>query len=1289
MASSKGQSGSGEDVSLWRLGQEAMGLLTTKDDGFACDFVSHATHGLELPGLEIASIGAVSVPIDEALVKAARAKHGPLQPLSGEGSALFLYPSKFALRNPAWGERMREITGECLVDFGRGLGGTPCTAELSGLVLCGPGCAFDLAALPPPPAGAFAALEVLLPSSYTGGGVTVNHGSQSRAFAASFRGQYCLQRLAHFLGCQRSMTPLTSGCRASLLYYLIPSSIAATAAASAPAPIVSPIPEPTPHERLVATLQRMTGALRQGRAGPSRLCYILQQKYDVIKGQVPPLSALRGEDATVASRVARLLAQVPGAKAYLCRLRLRQACTAEEDLCETDYAVLSRWTPLRSDMGAGSNGRTSSDAAGSSSSSNASSSGCDGIAHSGSSGTSLPSEHLPWDDEESAASDFVVGPQAPQSFFHDNGALAVVTERECDKESSFGKHDEGAYLYYEAGAIVLALNRDRWTELTQSRGMAAALDCMIMQFSPPSSSATSSSASAGVDSPESLTSALTSLLSEWRRAPVMRAVRDKRSRRGDAGPSKVPLQRAGTPQLALQLLDWLQHTMRRPDLVQQLLRCCLHDVMAATGAQGLLQVLSSCGAEGWTTLSAAIEEAEARFDEEYDTVTASNITQQYESESGSRWPVASRSSSVPLLLECALSLLSTGQSAFSAARLGSSASLAPAAAAASSVAIGCTDGDTNAVTDVSPAIDIADLIASWVEISVTAACKDGGSPSTATAALRLLLLAHEYECVDTIKLCSLLSRLLTSAGPVIFIHPRLSGADNDGSDKPPAGVTHNCPLLAQLLQRADYAASLCDNVVAGLTAIDTPHEAVTHALTLANAIASSGSSSISLAGFTAGAASTSNTVLSFTRRLLCFALTEWRPIKPADSWLVQYDKEPQFLKDNLSAILRAAAGAGLIEETVEMQNLPLSLETSFIISTIPSASFDSHVAPVVLDSANDSDSNSAAAANDDDDIFRYGVSGIKGALDYAMRRLGPRIAETVLSVVVEAVRRGDVSVASCVRLLDGVRCAPGIYPVDVGASDDDAPLYSGSAAQAWPDRFVSALLEACGASSSPNSSSPSAADVSSPAASALRGCFMYRGRSKRDAFSEGPRWAGVPAPDADEGCFSADELAQLYTLFSSHRGPAQATSNGSSVLQRWLAHVAASPNCIPYRASAVMAALQQWLAALPAPAPHASTAASDSSAVDSAPKRRRLAVQCSDAAAAASLYAVAGAVLKFQRAQLLPLSAFQSYRYRRPPRCRHIKMSLFSTCHDLRSFLKDPDKATVTLYPESQRETGS
>lgn len=194
--------------------------------GEASQFCASGSREPVLPGLEVAGVGKVGVPVSAAdarqiVTQAALAPYG-----RGEETIVDtdvrrvwqLEPRQFTLRNAAWGEFVDGIVSAVRKDLGIHKN---VQHELYKLLVYETGSFFaphrDTEKIP----GMFATLVVCLPSQHEGGTLIVTHDGETKRIefggdAAEFNVQYA----AFYADCQHEITPVTSGYRICLVYNL-------------------------------------------------------------------------------------------------------------------------------------------------------------------------------------------------------------------------------------------------------------------------------------------------------------------------------------------------------------------------------------------------------------------------------------------------------------------------------------------------------------------------------------------------------------------------------------------------------------------------------------------------------------------------------------------------------------------------------------------------------------------------------------------------------------------------------------------------------------------------------------------------------------------------------------------------------------------------------------------------------------------------------------------------------------------------------------------------------------
>lgn len=179
-----------------------------------------------LPGLEVAGIGDVGVPISAADAKrliqqAAQAPYGWGEQTIVDTNVRCVWqlePAQFQLRNPEWKSCLALIVEAVRQEFGIA---QKVEAQLYKLLVYEKGSFFTPHRDTEKAERMFATLVVCLPSKHEGGTLIVSHDGQTKRIdfggAAS---QFQIQYAAFYADCQHEVTPVASGYRVCLVYNL-------------------------------------------------------------------------------------------------------------------------------------------------------------------------------------------------------------------------------------------------------------------------------------------------------------------------------------------------------------------------------------------------------------------------------------------------------------------------------------------------------------------------------------------------------------------------------------------------------------------------------------------------------------------------------------------------------------------------------------------------------------------------------------------------------------------------------------------------------------------------------------------------------------------------------------------------------------------------------------------------------------------------------------------------------------------------------------------------------------
>ena len=178
------------------------------------------------PGLEVAGIGLIGVPISEAdarrlITRATQAPYGWGEETITDTDVRRVWqidPSIFSLQNPEWAAYLASIVEAVKHQFATE---SPVTTELYKLLVYEKGDFFSLHRDTEKTSGMFATLVVGLPSRHEGGTLTVKQNGHSQVF--DFGGPDSDTRthyVAFYADCQHEIAPVTEGHRVCLVYNL-------------------------------------------------------------------------------------------------------------------------------------------------------------------------------------------------------------------------------------------------------------------------------------------------------------------------------------------------------------------------------------------------------------------------------------------------------------------------------------------------------------------------------------------------------------------------------------------------------------------------------------------------------------------------------------------------------------------------------------------------------------------------------------------------------------------------------------------------------------------------------------------------------------------------------------------------------------------------------------------------------------------------------------------------------------------------------------------------------------
>ncbi len=274
-----------------------------------------------LPGLEVASLGPVGLPLTAAQAKALRKQCEPAPYGKGEETLVDksvrnvwrLKPERFTLTNPDWQQTLDQIVQRVQVELG--LEQQPLESHLYDLLLYEKG-SFFLPHRDGEKLGRMVAtLVVVLPSSFAGGELVVRHDDQERAidFGGGADDRLRIHFAAFYADCEHEVRPLEKGHRLCLVYNLTLKKGKKAVAA------------PRNAAALTAVTEILCGWAAAG--PPRKLVVTLDHQYTQ-DGLVR--DSLKGVDRARAG-VLFQAAQQADCHAYLATLSLHESGAAEED----------------------------------------------------------------------------------------------------------------------------------------------------------------------------------------------------------------------------------------------------------------------------------------------------------------------------------------------------------------------------------------------------------------------------------------------------------------------------------------------------------------------------------------------------------------------------------------------------------------------------------------------------------------------------------------------------------------------------------------------------------------------------------------------------------------------------------------------------------------------------------------------------------------------------------------------------------------------------------------------
>jgi len=263
------------------------------------DFFTHGIQEISAPGLDVAGIGPISLPLlpvqaAQLIAMAERAPYG-----RGEQTLVDIAvrrswqvnPDQVRIRGSGWARTLDAIVARAA----EGLGVTgKLSAEFYRLLVYDEGSFFvshrDSEKIP----GMFATLIIELPSIHTGGELIIRHAGREERVESRPIDPSEAAFAAFYADCVHEVLPVTSGCRLTLIYNL-----SRQGRGAQPQP-----PSYTAEQsRLAALLHRWSEQKRRAQdASPQKLIYLLEHSYTL---ENLSYTALKGADA---ARAATLLA---------------------------------------------------------------------------------------------------------------------------------------------------------------------------------------------------------------------------------------------------------------------------------------------------------------------------------------------------------------------------------------------------------------------------------------------------------------------------------------------------------------------------------------------------------------------------------------------------------------------------------------------------------------------------------------------------------------------------------------------------------------------------------------------------------------------------------------------------------------------------------------------------------------------------------------------------------------------------------------------------------------------
>jgi hypothetical protein len=189
-------------------------------------FCATGTCPLVLPGLTVAGIGEIALPVSMADAQSL-IKHCNQAPY-GRGEATIvdtdvrrvwqLEPDEFRLENPKWQSFVRDVAASVRSEFGIK---QEVTADLYKLLVYEKGSFFVPHRDTEKAHRMFATLVICLPSKHEGGQLVVSHAGKSQVVDFSGKtSSYELQYAAFYADCEHEVRPVTEGYRVCLVYNL-------------------------------------------------------------------------------------------------------------------------------------------------------------------------------------------------------------------------------------------------------------------------------------------------------------------------------------------------------------------------------------------------------------------------------------------------------------------------------------------------------------------------------------------------------------------------------------------------------------------------------------------------------------------------------------------------------------------------------------------------------------------------------------------------------------------------------------------------------------------------------------------------------------------------------------------------------------------------------------------------------------------------------------------------------------------------------------------------------------